>query len=354
MRVDDLDYALPEELIAQEPVAVRHDARLLALDPAGGIEHRLVRDLPDLLPKSLVVVNDTRVFPCRLLGHRPSGGKAEIFLVEKLEGGGPSERWTSLGRASKKLAPGHEIIFGEGRLVARIEGRRDDELFEVSLHADEGVTEAIEAVGAMPLPPYVRREASPTDEERYQTIFARERGAVAAPTAGLHFTPGLVAALEGRGHRFARITLHVGLGTFLPVKVDDLDAHRMHRERYRIPDVTAAAVALAREEGRPVLAVGTTVVRALEAAAHPAEPGLVRAGEASTDLLIQPGYDFRVVDSLITNFHLPRSTLLALVMAFAGEGPTREAYRAAIAERYRFYSYGDAMWIRARATRGCA
>jgi S-adenosylmethionine:tRNA ribosyltransferase-isomerase len=354
MRVDDLDYALPEELIAQEPVAVRHDARLLALDPAGGIEHRLVRDLPELLPKSLVVVNDTRVFPCRLLGHRPSGGKAEVFLVEKLEGDGTDERWTSLGRASKKLAPGHEIIFGEGRLVARIEGRRDDDLFEVSLHADEGVTEAIEAVGAMPLPPYVRREASPTDEERYQTIFARERGAVAAPTAGLHFTPGLVAALEGRGHRFARVTLHVGLGTFLPVKVDDLDAHRMHRERYRIPEVTAAAVALAREEGRPVLAVGTTVVRALEAAAHPAERGLVRAGEASTDLLIQPGYDFRVVDSLITNFHLPRSTLLALVMAFAGEGPIREAYRAAIAERYRFYSYGDAMWIRARAARSPA
>src|SRR5690606_26216580 len=169
--------------------------------------------------------------------------------------------------------------------------------------------------------------------------------------AGLHFSPALVAALEERGHRFARVTLHVGLGTFLPVKVDDLDAHHMHTERYRVPEVTAAAVALARDEGRPVLAVGTTVVRALEAAADPAARGLVRAGEGATDLLIQPGYEFRVVDSLITNFHLPRSTLLALVMAFAGAEPVREAYRAAIAERYRFFSYGDAMWIRRRAER---
>jgi S-adenosylmethionine:tRNA ribosyltransferase-isomerase len=349
MRVDELDYALPPELIAQEPVAVRHDARLLVLDAAGSIEHRLVRELPEVLPKSLIVVNDTRVFPCRLLGTRPSGGRAEIFLVEKLGGEGTVERWTSMGRASKKLAPGQEVIFGGGRLVARLDARREDDLWEVTLRAAEGVDRAIEALGVMPLPPYVKREASPADEERYQTIFAHEPGAVAAPTAGLHFTEGLVAALEGRGHRFARVTLHVGLGTFMPVKADDLDAHRMHRERYRIPPVTAAAIALAREEGRPVLAVGTTVVRALEAAADPEAPGHVRAGDASTDLLIQPGYGFRVVDSLITNFHLPRSTLLALVMAFAGKDTILEAYRVAIEARYRFYSYGDAMWIRTRA-----
>jgi S-adenosylmethionine:tRNA ribosyltransferase-isomerase len=348
MRVDELDYALPTELVAQEPAAVRHDARLLVLDPSGEIEHRLVRELPELLPKSLVVVNDTRVFPCRLLGKRPSGGRVEIFLVEKLGGEGTVERWTSMGRASKKLAPGLTVIVGGGRLEARLEARREDDLWEVTLEAAEGVGRAIEALGAIPLPPYVRREASSLDEERYQTIFASEAGAVAAPTAGLHFTPGLVAALEGQGHRFARVTLHVGLGTFMPVKVDDLDAHRMHRERYRIPAVTAAAIALAREEGRPVLAVGTTVVRALEAAADPDAPGLVRSGDASTDLLIQPGYEFKVVDSLITNFHLPRSTLLALVMAFAGKDAVRDAYRAAIEARYRFYSYGDAMWIRTR------
>ncbi|NLY93028.1 MAG: tRNA preQ1(34) S-adenosylmethionine ribosyltransferase-isomerase QueA [Myxococcales bacterium] len=355
MRVDELDFVLPDELIAQTPVEVRHDARLLALDPEGGrIEHRFVRELPSLLPKSLIVVNDTKVFPARLLGRRPSGGKAEIFLVEKLEGSGKHERWATLGRASKRLAPGHELLFGEGRLVARIERRRDDETWEVSLFAEEGVDAAIEALGAMPLPPYVRRAASSFDEERYQTIFASERGAVAAPTAGLHFTPALVAALEAEGHRFARVTLHVGLGTFLPVKVDDLDRHPMHTERYRIPEVTAAAIALAREEGRPVLAVGTTVVRALESSADPDARGLVRAGAASTDLLIQPGYDFRVVDSLITNFHLPRSTLLALVMAFAGVEETRAAYRAAIEARYRFYSYGDAMWIRRRKKEGSA
>lgn len=354
MRIDELDYDLPAERVAKEPLEQRDAARLMLVE-GGAISHRTIRDLPSVLPRpALLIFNDTRVFPCRLIGRRDTGGKVEIFLLEKLESigeDGREERWLVMGRASKKLAEGQCFTFGD-RLSVELGPRNEDGLFEATLSLEapsrgtdpSTIDEAIDALGMMPLPPYMQREASELDRERYQTIFAEHRGAVAAPTAGLHFSDALLEELKLAGHRFATITLHVGLGTFRPVKVDDLDEHPMHRERYYIPEETAEAIASAREEGREILSVGTTVTRALEASAR--EHGVPQAGAATTDLLIQPGFEFRVIDALLTNFHLPRSTLLALVMAFGGIETIRAAYRMAIEEKYRFFSYGDAMLIR--------
>jgi S-adenosylmethionine:tRNA ribosyltransferase-isomerase len=364
------DYDLPAELIAARPLPERDAARLLVVDPArGSLDHAAVRDLDALLPAgALLVVNDTRVLAARLLGHKvESGGRAEIFLVRKegelsLDEGGrslPAERWRAMGRASKPLRPGGRIqVRGEAEgapsLEVRIEGKGragDDGLLEVLLVGEPGtpIVAALEALGHMPLPPYMHRADEASDRERYQTVFARVPGAVAAPTAGLHLSEALLARLRDRGIIEASVTLHVGLGTFQPVTADDLDHHPMHSEAFTVPAATVRAIAEARERGAPVVAVGTTVVRALESAADPERPGHALAREGETRLLIQPGYAFRVVDRLITNFHLPASTLLALVSAFAGRERVLAAYQAAIDARYRFYSYGDAMLIQSRA-----
>lgn len=333
MRLEELDYDLPEERIAQAPLAERDASRLLVVD---GLQDRMVRDLPELLEPALWVVNDTRVLAARLHGHKPTGGRVEILLIEPLD----DARWVAMGRASKPLKPGTRIEFSDG-LRAEVEAKIEGGMLHVRFEGDDLDTR-IEAAGSMPLPPYIRRDADDADDERYQTIFASERGAVAAPTAGLHFSDALVAALQARGHELARVTLHVGPGTFRPVQTDDLDDHPMHEERYVVPDETARAIADARARGRDVVAVGTTVVRTLESAA---EGDRVRAGSGRTRLFIQPGYRPRVVDHLLTNFHLPRSTLLALVMALAGVETIRAAYAHAIAQQYRFFSYGDAMLL---------
>jgi len=342
-----LDYELPEASIAQAPLAERDAARLLCLPGAGAaLIDRAVRELPELLPpRSLLVLNDTRVIPARLFGHKPSGGRVELLLVERLTAIGPSERWSALGRASKGLRPGERIALGDGSVVASILTNAE-RMLEVELSVtSEGqtATAAVERIGAMPLPPYIKRAAELADASRYQTVFAAQPGAVAAPTAGLHFTPALLERLVQAGHELAYVTLHVGPGTFAPLRSDDLREHVMHEERFEVPATTRDAIARARAAGRKVVAVGTTVVRTLESVAD--EQGNVAAGPGSTAIFIYPPYRFRVIDVLLTNFHLPRSTLLALVMAFAGVERTRAAYAHAIAAGYRFYSYGDAMLI---------
>lgn len=342
MRADQLDYDLPDALIAQEPPAERDAARLLLLDrQADGVEHRALRDLPGLLPPSLFVFNDTRVIPARLRGLRDTGGKVELLLVERLSGEGSEERWLCMGKPLKSLRPGLVLRFGD--LSARVELRRADTL-EVTLSAPQGVMAALEAGGELPLPPYITRPVEGADRERYQTVFADKPGAVAAPTAGLHFSEQMLSALAEHGHRRAFVTLHVGPGTFLPLNADDLRDHRMHSERYHLPEATAEAIAEAKREGRPVVAVGTTVVRTLESAAD--ADGKLTTGWGSTQLCIYPPYAFKVVDALVTNFHLPKSTLLALVMALGGEDLVRRAYAEAVRAQYRFFSYGDAMLVR--------
>ena len=343
MRIEDLDYDLPEELIAQEPLPERDASRLMVLDVGSElIEHRLFAELPTLVAPSLFVFNDTRVFPARLQGHKDTGGKVELLLVRKLEKCG--DRWLAMGRASKALRPNIEMVFYDGALRARVLRVVGHGQLEVELEAAKDVDQLIHEIGETPLPPYIRRSADEADTTRYQTVYARQTGAVAAPTAGLHFTKRLLSELESAGHRIAYVTLHVGPGTFRPVQVDRLDDHPMHEERYELPQRTVDAIAQAREERRSVVAVGTTVVRTLEAAID--EASLPKAGTGQTRLFIKPPHRFRVVDHLITNFHLPRSTLLALVMAFAGVNLTQRAYQQGIERRYRFYSYGDAMLIR--------
>lgn len=343
MQISDLDYDLPRELVAQQPVEPRDASRLLLLDVASGsIGDRRFTELPELLPPCLFVFNDTRVFPARLHGHKESGGKVEILLLRRLSEG--SDRWLAMGRSSKGLRAGMRLSLGGGRLLGRVERTLERGRLEIALVADSDVDSVLDAVGEVPLPPYIVREAEESDRSRYQTVYAKHRGAVAAPTAGLHFTPETLATLRAVGHETAYVTLHVGPGTFRPVQANRLDKHEMHEEAYEVPAETVAAIERARREGRPVVAVGTTVVRTLEAAADAS--GRVRKGIGETRLFIRPSYEFRVIDHLVTNFHLPRSTLLALVMSLAGVELTRRAYQHAIDQRYRFYSYGDAMLIR--------
>lgn len=362
MRTEELDYPLPDEQIAQEPPTERDGARLLVVDaglPPGDVSHRTIRDLPSLLPEgALVVVNDTRVIPARLFGvKRASGGRVELLLLDRTSAPGARETWRALGRASKGLRPGATIdVSAEGAapLTVRVLGETlgsAGKVLSLELDALEGdVTSALERLGTTPLPPYVRRPAEPSDRERYQTVYARVPGAVAAPTAGLHLSEAVLRELDRRGVERASVTLHVGAGTFLPVTVDELDAHDMHEEALSLPTETALAIERARARGAAVVAVGTTVVRALEAAADPERPGHVRPTEGRTKLLIQPPYRARVVDVLLTNFHMPRSTLLALVFALGGTERLREAYRVALAEGYRFGSYGDAMLLTGRGS----
>jgi S-adenosylmethionine:tRNA ribosyltransferase-isomerase len=307
----------------------------------GAIGEGTVADIPCLLqPGDLLVVNDTRVIPARLLGSKESGGRVEVFLVRRHAGS--DERWQVLVRASKSPRPGSLILLEEG-MTATVEGRHDGDCWTVLFSPADGFDSWLDRHGAMPLPPYIRRQAGEGDRQRYQTVFAREKGAVAAPTAGLHFTDELLAGIRARGVEIAPVTLHVGLGTFLPIRVDNLDEHRMHREFFRISPETAAAIARVRQRGGRVVALGTTVTRTLEQAGNP--DGTVAAGEGEADIFIRPGYRFRVVDALITNFHLPESTLIMLVAAFAGLERTMAAYREAVEHRFRFFSYGDAMFI---------
>ncbi|MBK8169790.1 MAG: tRNA preQ1(34) S-adenosylmethionine ribosyltransferase-isomerase QueA [Sandaracinaceae bacterium] len=345
MRADALDYELPEGLIADAPLPDRDGARLLVMDRFGkGLLHSGVRELGRLLPPALFVVNDTRVIPARLFGEKPSGGKAEFLLIERLSPAGSDELWLALGRTGKGFREGMRVRVGNGALDVTVTKKHEDGHVELRIIGEKDVLSIVEDVGEIPLPPYIRRAPSEADKQRYQTLFAREPGAVAAPTAGLHFSAALIDSLKASGHAFATVTLHVGPGTFMPLRSDDLTEHVMHAERYSVSEETATAIRNAKAEGRPVVAVGTTVVRTLEAVAK--EFGEVRASEGATSIFIYPPYAFRVVDALFTNFHLPRSTLLALVMAFAGEENVRAAYAEAVRERYRFFSYGDAMLLR--------
>lgn len=338
----DYDFPLPDELIAQEPPAERGSSRLLLVDRAAGtISHRRFAELPDLLaPGDLLVRNETRVIPARLIGRKESGGRIELLLVETAEG--EEKLWRCMTRSAKPARPGCRLTFA-GNLRGEVVADLGDGWRSVRFTCSGEFLTHLESAGEMPLPPYIARPPRDADRERYQTVFAGEPGAVAAPTAGLHFTPATFAALAGRGVESRGLILHVGPGTFLPVRAERLDDHRMHAERYEIPAATAAAVNRARGEGRRVVAVGTTSTRALESAvdAH----GAVQAGRGATDLFIRPGHRFRAVDALLTNFHLPRSTLLVLVSAFAGRDLILEAYREAVAEKYRFFSYGDCMLI---------
>jgi S-adenosylmethionine:tRNA ribosyltransferase-isomerase len=339
MDVAAFDYELPEELIAKVPLPERDASRLLVLPRTeGAAEHRSVRDLADLLRDGdLLVVNDAKVIPARLRGHKEgTGGKVDLLLVEPLAG----RDWLALGSSSKPLRPG-AIVEAHGARIEVVAAHEGELTIRLPLEGDD-LWGYLDRAGEMPLPPYIDRPPEPSDRERYQTIFARERGAVAAPTAGLHFTGSLVESLRRRGIALAPITLFVGPGTFLPVRSLRTEDHRMHRERYFVPRETAEAWSRARERGGRVIAVGTTALRTLEAAS---EGGRLGAGPGATDLFVSPGYRFRAVDGLFTNFHLPRSTLLMLVAAFAGLDRILAAYREAVRQRYRFFSYGDAMLI---------
>lgn len=342
MMLSDFDFDLPEALIAQAPLAERSASRLLHLHRAGQmIAHEPFVRLPELLRQGdLLVRNDTRVLPARLLGSKPSGGRVELLLVRQVDAQGPV--WRCMTRSSKPLRPGALVDFPAG-IRAEIVAAEDDgqRLVRFSCAGDFRI--ALEVAGHMPLPPYIRRDDGQLDRERYQTVFASQSGAVAAPTAGLHFSAETFADLEARGVEVCNVTLHVGPGTFQPPRTNNLQEHRMHAESYAVSPETAARVNAAKAEGRRIVAVGTTVTRTLEHAVDDA--GQLRAGEGETELFIQPGFRFRLVDALFTNFHLPKSTLLVLVAAFAGREFILRAYQEAVARNYRFFSYGDCMLI---------
>jgi S-adenosylmethionine:tRNA ribosyltransferase-isomerase len=357
--VRDFDFDLPTELIAQEPAA-RGSSRLLHLERAtGAVAHTRIESLPDLLRAGdLLVVNNTKVFPARLLGRRvPTGGSVECLLIHRCQararhvpgtdGTESADEWEALMHPGQKLTPGARVVFegihtihGEV-LERRFFGRR-----LIRLWTDDGSTvdDAVDAIGHVPLPPYIKRPDRPDDRGRYQTVFARDRGSVAAPTAGLHFTSALLAELAARGVERAEVTLHVGYGTFQPVRVTRVEDHRVDSESFAIGEAAAVAINRALDEGRRVVAVGTTTTRALESVAA-GHAGRIAPGSGETDLFIYPGFTFRVVGGLLTNFHLPQSSLLMLVCAFGGQTRVLDAYRAAVAAGYRFYSYGDAMLL---------
>ena len=340
MRRSDFAFDLPKELIAQHPLERRDSSRLLCLDrETGEICHRHFSDLPELLrPGDVLVMNDSRVMPSRLLGHKEgTGGAVELLLLNQKENG----LWETLVKPGKRAKPGTRVVFGEGLLRGEIvdnvnEGNRLVRFF----FEGDSIFPVLEQIGQMPLPPYITEKLK--DGERYQTVYSREVGSAAAPTAGLHFTPELLETLRGKGIETGFVTLHVGLGTFRPVKVDDITEHHMHSEFYTIPEETARMVTKAKEEGRRVIAVGTTSCRTLESAW---QDGGLPVCSGDTSIFIYPGYRFRVLDGLITNFHLPESTLIMLVSAFAGYEHTMNAYREAVREQYRFFSFGDSMFI---------
>jgi S-adenosylmethionine:tRNA ribosyltransferase-isomerase len=363
VNIHDFDYELPSTQIAQRPLAERDASLLLLLRRASGTwVDRQFREFPDMLcGDELVVVNNTRVLPARLFGrragihaqepgvHNPARGEflqtpIEVLLVRRAD----AECWEALVRPGRKVPVGERIVFGDGQLEARVESRGEFGLRVLRFRAKNGFAEALAQLGHIPLPPYIKREDEPADRERYQTVFAREGSAVAAPTAGLHFTAAILERLRARGIEIAEITLDVGLGTFEPVRTERLEDHKIHAETYEIPEATAQAIAQARRANRPVLAIGTTVVRALEDAAEKSagRAEMIAAGKMEATIFLYPGKPFRIVDQLLTNFHLPQSSLLALVAAFAGREHVLRAYRHAVESGYRFYSYGDAMLIR--------
>lgn len=336
MRLSDFDYKLPSELIAQFPAPERTGSRLLHVD---GIHFsdRLFTELPGLLnPGDVLVFNDTRVIKARLFGHKATGGQVEILVGRLL----PKNEAMAFIRASKTPRTGARIQVTDN-VEFEVLGRQED-LFHLRCHAPSSLPDVLETFGRLPLPPYITHAPDLIDESRYQTVYANQTGAVAAPTAGLHFDDAMLARLDKMGIHRATVTLHVGAGTFQPVRVENLTEHKMHSERYTVPEPTVALINQARSEGKRVMAVGTTSLRALESAAL---SGDLKTGESETDLFITPGFNFKVVDRLLTNFHLPKSTLLMLVSAFGGYENMRNAYEHAVEQRYRFFSYGDAMLI---------
>ena len=339
LKTEDFWYDLPEELIAQTPLAQRDASRLLVLNrETGETFHRHFYDIYDYLqPGDCLVMNDSRVLPARLLGRRPTGGAVELLLLRDMG----NKQWECLAKPGRKLQPGQEVIFGDGELTATVVSIIDDGNRLVEFHYEGIFLEVLERLGKMPLPPYIKAQLE--DQERYQTVYSREVGSAAAPTAGLHFTPELMEKLREMGVSIAFVTLHVGLGTFRPVKVDNILDHHMHSELCILPEETAAVLNQTRRKGGRIICVGTTSCRTLESLAL--LDGTFVAGSKWTDIFIYPGYTFRAMDGLITNFHLPESTLIMLVSAFAGKDHVMAAYEQAVKERYRFFSFGDAMCI---------
>lgn len=341
-KLSDYRFELPPELIAQRPIEPRDSSRMLTVDRASdAIADRAFRDLPRLLRKGdLLVMNNTQVFPARLIGQSETGARIELFLVEETA---PSV-WTVLAKPGRRLSPGKRVLFGE-RLSAEVIEGCDDGRFLVKLHASEDLSRVIDEIGRTPLPPYIKRNGVPSDLDRetYQTVYAKDRGAIAAPTAGLHFSPAVLEEIREAGVETAEITLHVGYGTFAPVRQGDLASHSVLPERYSVSEEAAAQLESARRDGRRIVAVGTTTTRTLEhlMSVH----GEFRSGAGLADITILPGYRFRGVSALLTNFHLPESSLLILVAAFGGYDLIMSAYRHAVSSRYRFYSYGDCMFV---------
>ncbi|WP_088186312.1 tRNA preQ1(34) S-adenosylmethionine ribosyltransferase-isomerase QueA [Desulfosporosinus sp. FKA] len=340
MNVSEFDFDLPEELIAQHPVEPRDASRLMVVDrKTGSLEHHTFRDLVSLLDSGdVLVLNNTRVIPARLIGEKvDSQAKIEVLLLKRLE----LDVWEALVKPGKRLKVGQKVSFGHGLLVGELQEILENGNRKIRF-TYAGVFETIlDQLGEMPLPPYITAQLE--DQERYQTVYAKERGSVAAPTAGLHFTPKLLADLQAKGVEIVEILLHVGLGTFRPVKVEDVQEHVMHSEYYRVETEAAERINRAKQDGRRVIAVGTTVARTLESVGH---EGKVVPGEGWTDIFIYPGYEFKIVDALLTNFHFPKSTLVMLVSALAGRDLILHAYKIAVDQQYRFYSFGDAMFIR--------
>lgn len=338
MKTKDFHFDLPDELVAQRPPAKRSDSRLLVLDRSGAVSDHRFAELPNFLrANDLLILNDTKVIPARLLGNKATGGRVEV-LIERTES--DFEALAHI-RASKACKPGNQLLL-EDELTATVLGREGD-LFRIRLEGDEHFLPALERLGRIPLPPYIARPADENDRQRYQTVYAERPGAVAAPTAGLHFDRGMFERLQASGVRIGRLTLHVGAGTFQPVRAGEIAQHRMHRERIEVPEELVNLVNDTRDKGGRVVAVGTTVVRALESVAS--REGTLVSFSGETDIFISPGYRFAVIDAMITNFHLPESTLLMLVSAFAGTGKVLDAYRHAVEQGYFFFSYGDAMFI---------
>ncbi len=339
MKTHDFWYDLPEELIAQTPLEKRDTSRLLAMDrQTGALAHRHFYDIIDYLnPGDCLVMNDSRVLPARLLGHRPTGGAVEVLLLRDLGGG----KWECLTKPGKKTQPGQEIIFGDGQLTATVDSVQEDGNRVVEFHYEGIFLEILEQLGKMPLPPYIKAELA--DQERYQTVYSREVGSAAAPTAGLHVTKELLEKIEKKGIRLAYVTLHVGLGTFRPVKAEEISQHHMHAELCMISQETADILNQTKAAGGRIVCVGTTSCRTLESLVN--EDGSFEPRSKWTEIFIYPGYQFKAMDALITNFHLPESTLVMLVSAFAGREHVLNAYNEAVKERYRFFSFGDAMYI---------
>ncbi len=339
MKVDIFDYELPQELIAQTPTEKRDSSRLLMLNKSTGeIEHGHFTDIKSKLrPGDCLVLNNTRVIPARLIGQRSNGGEAELLLLRRID----TYSWETMVRPGKKLRTGKEIVFGDGKLKGTITEELENGNRVVRFEFDGIFEEVLNELGEMPLPPYITEKLA--DKERYQTVYSKYEGSAAAPTAGLHFTNELLDEIAQEGVKIVYLTLHVGIGTFRPVKADNVEEHSMHSEVYNIPEDAAKIINETKQAGGRIIAVGTTSTRTLESASD--ENGVLHSGSGSTNIFIYPGYKFKMTDALITNFHLPKSTLIMLVSALAGYENTMNAYKIAVRERYRFFSFGDAMFI---------